>query len=263
MSIYNKILKIQRSGKSAVLATVVKSIGSAPRKEGAKMLVHADGSIDGTIGGGAVEKAVIEEALKIMGSSQTRLLDYDLGKDLAMSCGGKMSIFLESLAPQPQLFIFGAGHIGRALTKIARMLNFQVTVIDNRPEFANSERLPEASTIIADDYGNALNKIEFPPDSYIVLVTHRHAHDQMILEHCVNLPFKYLGMIGSRNKVKKAFDLLREKGVPEETISRIHSPIGLDIGADTPEEIAVAIAGELIGVRSGKLAVGDELVMAK
>lgn len=251
MNLFEKISAEQKIGKPIVLATVVRSIGSAPRSEGAKMLVYQDGSIDGTIGGGAVEKAVLDVAANMINTNQTKLLDYDLGKDLAMSCGGKMTIFLETLSPQPQLLIFGAGHIGAALAKIGKMLGFKITMVDNRPEFANKDRLPEADTIFTMEYDLALEKVSFTPESYIVLVTHRHAHDQEILEHCVQQSCKYLGMIGSKTKVKKSFDLLRQKRIPEEIINKIHSPIGLDIGADTPEELAIAIAGEMIAVRTG------------
>ena len=251
MNIYEKIATLQKNGKPAVLATVVKSIGSAPRSEGAKMLVYQNGLIDGTIGGGAVEKVVVDEALKILGTSETKLLDYDLGQDLAMSCGGKMTVFLEPLTPQPQLLIFGAGHIGAALTKIGKMLGFRITVIDNRSEFANKERLPEADTVFAMEYNQAFGELSFSPETFIILVTHRHTHDQEILEYCIQQPFKYLGMIGSKTKVKKALDLLHEKGVSKDLINKIHSPIGLDIGADTPEELAIAIFGEIIAIKTG------------
>jgi xanthine dehydrogenase accessory factor len=251
MDIFEKISVEQKTGKPIVLATVVRSVGSAPRSEGAKMLIHQDGTIDGTIGGGAVEKAVMDLAAKIMGTPETKLVEYDLGKDLAMSCGGKMTVFLEPLTPQPQLIIFGAGHIGTALLKIGKMLSFKITVVDNRPEFANHDRLAEADTLIAMDYNQAVKKVSFTPESYIVLVTHRHAHDQELLEYCIQQPFKYIGMIGSKTKVKKTFDILREKETSEDTIRKIHSPIGLDIGADTPAELAIAIAGEIIGIQRG------------
>ena len=257
MEFYQKIIKVKESGKPIVLATVVQSLGSAPRSEGAKMLVYQDGSIDGTIGGGAVEKAVLDEALTLMGKNETKLLSYDLGNDLAMQCGGKMTIFLESLTPQPQLFIFGAGHIGAVLVDLGNMLGFVTTVIDNRPEFAKKERLPKADVVISEEYSKALKKITITSNAFIVLVTHKHTHDQEILEYCINQPFKYLGMIASKTKVKKVFDLLRNKGVAEKSIKKVHSPIGLDIGADTPEELAVAIAGEMIAVRSNKLVRGD------
>lgn len=172
-----------------------------------------------------------------------------------------MTVFLEPLIPQPQLLIFGAGHIGTALTKMGKMLGFQITVIDNRPEFANKDRLPEADIVIAIEYEQSFEKLSFTPETYIVLVTHRHAHDQEILEHCIQHPFKYLGMIGSKTKVKKAFDILRDKGISQDIIDKIHSPIGLDIGADTPEELAIAIFGEIIGIRTGKLAQGDLSLM--
>ena len=171
--------------------------------------------------------------------------------DLKMQCGGKMTVFLEPIVSRPPLFIFGAGHIGLALSKIGDMLGFSITVVDNRPEFANRERFPDVHRVIAKDYIEALGGLNFSPDACIVIVTYKHLHDQAILEQCVQKPFRYLGMIGSKSKVVKSLKSLKDKGVNKALLSRIHSPIGLNIGAQTPEEIAVAIAAEIIGVRSG------------
>ena len=252
MDIYEKIVRVRQEGRSAVLATVVKAAGSAPQTTGAKMLIYADGSSEGTVGGGAVEKAVLDEAKSVLAAGQAKLLSYDLGQDLAMQCGGRMTIFLEPMVPPTPLYIFGAGHIGAALAVLAKMLDFQVTVIDNRPEYASEERIPQADRIIAADYQTALQKLDFNEQTFVVIVTYRHLHDQEILEYCIRQPFKYLGMIGSKSKVAKAFKMLREKQVPEERIKRIHAPIGVDIGAETPAEIAVAIAAEMIALKRGK-----------
>jgi xanthine dehydrogenase accessory factor len=147
--------------------------------------------------------------------------------------------------------IFGAGHIGNALSKIGKMLGFTTIVVDNRPEFANKERLPLADRVIADDYQKALQNLSFSNSTYIVILTHRHAHDFKILDYCAKQTFYYLGMIGSRKKVAKAFKQLKEKGFEKETLKRIHAPIGIEIGAEKPEEIAVSIAAELVAIRSG------------
>lgn len=249
MDIFEEIIRAKNKGESAVLATVVDSKGSAPRTAGARMLIKKDGTILGSIGGGAIEKTVVDEAREIAGTEQTKLLAYDLGQDLGMSCGGRMTVFLEPLTPPAHLIIFGAGHIGAALAQVGKLLDFHVTVVDNRAEFANADRLPFVDQIMVGSYGDILHEISFHRQSFIVLVTHKHAHDQEILEYCVQQPFKYLGMIGSKTKVAKAFQQLRQKGVAEEKVARVHSPIGLDIGADTPAEIAIAIAAELITVR--------------
>jgi len=250
MDIFEEIVAVKNAGTPAALATVIESLGSAPGKSCARMLIKADGSTVGTIGGGAIEKKITDEAMILMHGSESKLLRYNL-EELGMSCGGAMSVFLEPLKIAPDLIIFGAGHISTELSKIAKMLGFTTTVVDNRPEFANKERLPWADRIIANDYHKALQELIFSDTTYLVILTHRHAHDFEILEYCVKQSFLYLGMIGSRKKVAKAFQQLREKDIDEETFKRIHAPIGIDIGAETPEEIAVAIAAELVAVRSG------------
>ncbi|NOY57333.1 MAG: XdhC family protein, partial [Calditrichaeota bacterium] len=201
MNIFEEIIRAKNKGEYAVLATVVDSKGSAPRTAGARMLIKKDGTILGSIGGGAVEKAVVDEAKEIAGTEQTKLLAYDLGKDLSMSCGGRMTIFLDPLTPPSQLIIFGAGHIGTALVQLGKLLDFHVTVIDNRSEFVNTDRLPFADQLIVGDYQDILPELKFHQETFIVLVTHRHAYDQKILEYCIQQPFKYLGMIGSKTKV--------------------------------------------------------------
>jgi xanthine dehydrogenase accessory factor len=250
MDIFEEIVASQKAQVPVVLATVIESLGSAPREEGARMLIRADGSIVGTIGGGAIEKRVIDEALLIMNAAAPKLVRYEL-KDIGMACGGGMSVFLEPLRQAPQLLIFGAGHIGRTLSQIGKMLDFSVTVVDNRPEFAQKELLPWADTVIAEDYPQAISKITYSARTHIVILTHKHAHDFEILEQLIHKPFCYLGMIGSKTKVAKAFQQLRERGISENMIQKIHSPIGISIGANTPAEIAISIAAELVAVRSG------------
>ena len=250
MDIFEEIAVIKNAGTPAVLATVIESLGSSPGKPGARMLVKADSSIAGTIGGGAIEKIIIDEAMNLMNGTESKFLHYKL-EQLGMSCGGDMSVFLEPLERAPELIIFGAGHIGTALSKIAKMLGFTTTVVDNRPEFANKERLPLADRVIADDYKKALQDLSFSDTTYIVILTHRHTHDFEILDYCAKQTFYYLGMIGSRKKVAKAFTQLKDKGTDGKTLERIHAPIGIEIGAEKPEEIAVSIAAELVAIRSG------------
>ncbi len=249
MDIFDEIVAAKNSGRPVVLATVVESLGSAPRAEGARMLVRSDGSISGTIGGGAVEQKVIEEALQLMAGGPAKVLDYTL-KDIGMECGGGMKVFVEPLVPAPRLIIFGAGHIGTCLAQVGKMLDFSVTVVDNRPEFADASRLPWADTVMAEDYAAAIDKVVFNDRSYVVILTHKHAHDAEVLELCLQKTWRYLGMIGSRVKVAKVFDRLRAKGFSDEIIARVHSPIGLKIGASTPAEIAISILAELVQERS-------------
>jgi xanthine dehydrogenase accessory factor len=251
MDIFEEIVAAKKAGTPVVLATVIESLGSAPREEGARMLVKKDGSTAGTIGGGAIEKKIVDEALQLMSAAAPKFIRCEL-KDIGMSCGGGMSVFLEPLLPAAQLVIFGAGHIGGALSQIGKMLDFNVTVVDNRSEFANKERLPWVDTIIADDYQQAIDALTLTDNTCLVILTHKHVHDFEILEQLIHKPFRYLGMIGSRTKVAKAFQQLRDKGISEVTIKKIHSPVGISIGASTPAEIAVSIAAELVAARSGK-----------
>jgi xanthine dehydrogenase accessory factor len=251
MDVFEEIVAAKQSNIPVVLATVIESLGSAPREEGARMLVKSDGSIIGTIGGGAIEKKIIDEAMAIMGTKTSRFIRYDL-KDIGMICGGGMSIFIESIVQPPKLYVFGAGHIGSVLSRIGKLLDFDVTVIDNRPDFANKEKLPWSDNVISDDYIQAIGKLAFSENTYMVILTHRHAHDYEVLEKLIEKPYKYIGMIGSRIKVSQSFQKLREKGVSEEIISSIHSPVGIRIGANTPAEIAVSIVAEIIAVRNNK-----------
>lgn len=250
MDIFKEIVALKSARIPVVLATVVEVSGSAPGRPAARMLVKGDGSTLGTIGGGAIEKRITEEALTMMQGRETRLITYEL-EELGMVCGGGMRVFLESLTGADPLIIFGAGHIGSALSRITTMLGFATTVVDNRPAFASEEQLPWADRVIAEEYHHALKNLSYSETTSLVILTHRHAHDFEILEYCLKQPFSYLGMIGSRKKVATAFEQLRERGVEEETIKRIHAPIGIDIGAESPEEIAVAIAAQLVAVRGG------------
>jgi len=249
MDIFEEIVEARKSNQPLVMATVIQSLGSAPREEGARMLVRPDGTIAGTIGGGAVEQKIIEEALKLFKGGTARMFTYEL-KNIGMECGGGMSVFLEPLVPAPQFVIFGAGHIGACLAQIGKMLEFNVTVVDNRPEFANAGRLPWADVILAEDYLTAIDHITFTGRTYIIILTHKHAHDFEVLEKCLSHTWCYLGMIGSKAKVAKVFEQLKKNGVSEETIKKIHAPVGIRIGANSPAEIAISILAEIVQVRS-------------
>jgi len=249
MDIFEEIVAAKKANIPVVLATVIESLGSAPREEGARMLIRADGSIAGTVGGGAIEKKIIDEALTLMNAAAPKLVKYEL-ENIGMSCGGGMSVFLEPLLTAPQLIIFGAGHIGSVLSQIGKLLDFSVTVVDNRPEFASRELLASADTVIAENYQQAIDALIITDNTYVVILTHKHAHDFEVLEHLIHKPFRFLGMIGSKTKVAKVFQQLRATGVSEEIIKKIHSPIGINIGAHTPGEIAISIAAEMVAVRN-------------
>jgi len=251
--IYEAIARLRRRGERAVLATIVSTRGSAPRKEGAKMLVQADGKIAGTIGGGSIEHQAYKEALKLISGNESKLAHYELTNDDAskegMTCGGTVDVFFETIKPLPALIIFGGGHISFFLARIGKMVDFNVTIIDDRPEFANAERFPEVDETIAEDMASVMKRLAINSASYIVIVTRGHQKDTNVLGWAVTTSAAYIGMIGSKRKIRTSFTHLKTKGITQQQLDRVHSPIGLSIGAETPEEIAVAIMAEIIQVR--------------
>jgi xanthine dehydrogenase accessory factor len=248
-----EILKIKEEGKNAALATIIGTKGSTPREVGAKMLVQEDGKIFGTIGGGCIEAEVWQEAMKIIKEEKPRTVHFDLtgkkAEDSGMICGGIMDIYIEPIVPTPRVYVFGGGHISLFVAKISKMVGFEVVVIDDRPQFANRERFPEADEVIAEEFEFALPKLKVNRSNYLVIVTRGHAYDQEVLEWALKTEARYVGMIGSRRKIQIVFTSLKEKGIAAETLKQVHAPIGLDIGALTPEEIAVAIVAEMIQKR--------------
>jgi xanthine dehydrogenase accessory factor len=251
--IYQEIVRVKAEGEEAALVTIVSATGSTPREEGAKMLVKPDGSILGTIGGGSLEVQVIEEAVKVIKQGKPKRLHMSLTAketgEVGMICGGELEVFIEPILSPPTLYIFGGGHISLSLAKMGKLLGFKIAVIDDRPEFASSERFPEADVILAEDFTKSFPKIKIDKSSYIVIVTRGHQHDELVLEWAVGTPAKYIGMIGSKTKVKAIFSHLLAKGKSKEQLDRVHAPIGLEIEAQTPEEIAVSILAEVIKVR--------------
>jgi len=249
--IHEEIVKIKSRGERAALATLISVAGSAPREEGAKMLIRKDGSILGTVGGSILEGQVREKAKSVMQEGQSQILHFDLtGKDEdGMICGGKAEVYIEPVIPKSDLYIFGGGHISFFLAQIGKMLDFRVVVIDDRQEYSNPERFPDADKTIANDYSRVFSQIAVNNLSYIVIVTRGHAYDQTVLEWAITTDAYYIGMIGSRKKIRTNYDNLITKEVKEEDLERVHAPIGLNIKAETPEEIAVSIMAEIIEVR--------------
>jgi xanthine dehydrogenase accessory factor len=251
--IYQEIVRVKTEGGEAALVTVVSARGSTPREEGAKMLVRPDGSIFGTIGGGSLEARVIKEAIGVIKQGKPKRHHFTLtakgAEELGMICGGDTEVFIEPILTQPTLYIYGGGHIALALSKMGRLCGFDITVIDDRPEFAQAERFPEARVVLAEEFTRSFSKIKIDKLSYIVIVTHGHKHDEVVLEWAVSTPARYIGMIGSKTKNETVFSHLRARGITKEQLDRVHAPIGLAIGAQTPEEIAVSILAEIIEVR--------------
>ena len=245
-------------GETITLVTVVEAKGSTPREVGTKMLVNKNGLVAGTIGGGRTEAKVIEEAKQALKEGKGKLLIYHLTKEQAALdegaiCGGEMKVFIDILQPKEEVLIFGAGHIAICVSKLAKMVGFKVTIIDDREEFANKDRFPEADEIVTEDIERALTHIKITPSTYIIIVTRGHLQDQEVLASVIKSKAAYLGMIGSRKKNATIFQQLTEKGIFQEELNKVHAPIGIEIKAQTPEEIAISIIAEIIQVRRKKI----------
>ncbi len=244
-----------KRGEAVALVTVVRARGSTPQRAGAKMLVFADGRTIGTIGGGCYENDACRKAREALVSGKQSLHHYELNDDFAQEnglvCGGQMDVHVDPLAPAPRLYIVGAGHVGWHLARAAAPIGFRTHVIDDREKFANRERFPDADEIIVEPIAEWLHRIELPPSSYVVVVTRGHQGDLDAMRGLAARDLRYLGLIGSRAKVARIRTMLLAEGMPPECLDRVHSPIGLDIGAVTPAEIAVSILAELIAVKRG------------
>jgi xanthine dehydrogenase accessory factor len=255
MDIYEEIVRLRRDGRRGAVATIVNVRGSIPSFKTAKMLVRDDGSIVGTIGGGCVEADVWQAAREVMESEKPRTLTFDLNQDpkydTGLVCGGTLEIFVEPILPPAELYIFGAGHVAASLYRVARIAGFDVTVVDDREAYANRERFPEAQEVIAEDFDKVTSRLQISESGYIVIVTRGHRDDMRVLRWAVQTPARYVGMIGSKRKTITIFKELQAEGIPAALFERVHAPVGLDIGAVTPEEIAVSITAELIAKRRG------------
>jgi len=255
MDIFEEIVRLRRAGQRAALATIVHTDGSIPSYESSRMLVREDGSIAGTIGGGCVEAEVWAAAKEVMRAESPRKMTFNLNHeadyDNGLICGGTLEIFVEPILPQPELVIFGGGHVSMALGHAAHAAGFAISIVDDRELFANAERFPMAHRILT-TYEDAFANLKPGASTYVVIITRGHRDDLRVLEWAVETDARYVGMIGSRRKVLSIYRALEEKaGIPPERFERVYAPIGLAIGALTPEEIAVSIAAELIAVRRG------------
>lgn len=248
---FENLAGLLRKHPRLVLATVVSTGGSAPREAGARMAVLPDGSIVGTVGGGILEKKVIEDALVVLREGSPRLARYELtegGDGIGAECGGRSEVFLEPVGSAPHLLVLGAGHVGLALAALGRDAGFQVTVVDDRTEFADRASLAGVEVIRSAPDDTSLRDL-VTQQTAITVVTRSHLLDRDSLRNLIGTDAFYIGMIGSRSKVQKEMTLLRGEGLDPEALSRVHAPIGLDIGAQTPAEIAVSILAEIIAVR--------------
>ena len=253
MDIYEEVVRLRRLGQKCALATIVQVNGSIPSYESAKLLVREDGSMIGTIGGGCVEAEVWNVAREVMENERPRHMNFSLGQDAAydngLICGGQLNVFIEPVVPQPRAFIFGAGHISKSLSKVANLAGFASVIVDNRDAFANRERFPEADEIFAEEYEDVFTKLNIRDTSYVIIVTRGHRDDMRVLRWAVGTPAKYIAMIGSKRKVIGVVKELEKEGIPRDAFERIFAPMGFDIGAITPEEIAISVVAEMIAAR--------------
>jgi xanthine dehydrogenase accessory factor len=252
MDLFEEIVKMRREGRRGALATIVHTNGSIPSYESSRMLVREDGSLVGTIGGGCVEAEVWAAAKEVMQNEAPRKMTFNLNNeatyDNGLICGGTVEIFVEPILPQPTLHLFGGGHVSMAVAKAAAAAGFAISVIDDRETFANAERFPMAQRFFT-TYEEAFEKIQPSAASYLVIVTRGHKEDMRVLAWAVRTDARYVGMIGSRRKVLSVYKALEQDGYRPEEFERVYAPMGLDIGALSPEEIAVSIVAELIAVR--------------
>jgi xanthine dehydrogenase accessory factor len=253
-TIYQSLAELESTHQPAALCTVVKTSGSTPRHSTSKMLVYADGHILGTVGGGELENRVIQEALASLSDGKPRNLEYSMADPARGDpglCGGQVEVFVEPIFPSPMLVIIGGGHVGKAVAHLAKWLGFRVAVSDDRPEFCTPEANPDADEFYPIPMAELPQHLTITPQTYLVLTTRGSAVDVAGLPALLETPAGYIGVIGSRRRWATTVKELNERGIPEGKLKRVHSPMGLGIGAETPEEIAVSILAEVLMVRGG------------
>jgi xanthine dehydrogenase accessory factor len=248
-------LRAERDGEAAALVTVVATEGSTPQKAGAKMLVYPDGRIVGTIGGGCVEAEMTWRARQVIESRKPQMASYELTADQAgedgLVCGGRMQVFIEPVEGTPTLCLFGAGHVAQPLARMAKAAGFRVEVVDDRVKFANRERFPDVDLLLVEEFDQAASRMTLGRNTYAVVVTRGHRGDSEALQSVVGKGLRYVGLLGSRPKLVHLVAGLEVKGVPPEALGEIRCPLGIEIGAVSPEEIAVSILAEMIAIRRG------------
>ncbi len=253
MDIYDEIVRLRKLGQKCALATIVQKRGSIPSFESAKLLVREDGSMMGTVGGGCVEAEVWNAAREVLDTEKPKNLSFSLGQEAAydegLICGGQLNIFVEPVVPQPHAFIFGGGHVSKSISKVATIAGFATVIVDDREAFANPDRFPEAEATYAEEYEAVFSKLAITSTSYIVIVTRGHRDDMRVLRWAVSTPARYISMIGSKRKTISVIHELEKEGLPRDAFEKIFAPMGLDIGAESPEEIAISVVAEMIAVR--------------
>jgi len=248
-------LRAELSGEPAALVTVVATEGSTPQKAGAKMVVYPDGRIVGTIGGGCVEAEMTWRARQAIESRKAQMASYELTADQAgedgLVCGGRMQVFIEPVEGTPTLCLFGAGHVAQPLARMAKAAGFRVEVVDDRVKFASRDRFPEADLVLVEEFAAAASRMTLGRNTYAVVVTRGHKGDGEALQSVIGRGLRYVGLLGSKPKLVHLVAGLEEKGLPPEALGEIRCPLGLEIGAVSPDEIAVSILAEMIAIRRG------------
>ncbi len=254
MNIYRALNELIDNENTGALCTIISTKGSTPRHEGSKILVNEDGSFIGSVGGGEVEQRVLKEALDSMVDGRTRRLSYSLvdpARGDAGVCGGTVEVYVEPILPKPTLVVIGGGHVGKAVVHLAKWLGFYTVVSDDREEFCTVEQNPDADALYPVKMEELIHQLKFNVTTYVVLTTRGSNVDVDGLEPILHSRAGYIGVIGSRRRWLATKEGLINKGVPEELIKKVHSPIGLELNAETPEEIAVSILSEIIMLRNG------------
>ena len=252
LELYEEMVRLTRRGEPFALATVTAHAGSSPRKSGAKMLLRDDGSCLGTVGGGRVEKETVAAARAALANGEPRTLEFVLTEEHGYACGGSMTVFVEPQGRRPLLVMFGAGHVGRAVTRLAHGCGFRVIVVDHRPDWAAAELLPGADRVICATVADSFRELQLDGETFVIIATPGHLHDFDAVRGCLGTGAGFIGLLGSRRKRETLLKTLAEEGFDEEQRSRVVTPVGLDIGGQTPEEIAVSIVAQLIAVRNGR-----------
>lgn len=257
VDVLEKVVCFLKNGKKVALCTVVEKRGSGPRDVGAKVVVSESGEVVGTIGGGNMERILVEEALKSLKEGKSRKIVFSLRGDVeregviktGLICGGEITIFIDVIEPKPRLIIVGSGHVGYPLAKLAEILGFEIVVVDDNKKLATKERFPMAKEILVGNFTEILDKVEVRPNDFVVIIHGEPEHDYLALKKMLGKCVRYIGLLGSKVKVAKFKERLKKEGLSEGVFKNFYAPVGLDIGAQTPEEISISILAQIIKIR--------------
>jgi xanthine dehydrogenase accessory factor len=255
--VFEEVTRLRAQGEKGAIATVISSRIPPAMKEKSKLVLRADGGVVGALGdGGFLEDCVRRKAEEVMREDYLTVLQFEIGDDEAqrwgIEAGETLDVFIEPIVAIPTLYLFGGGHVSLQIAKVAKSVGFKIVVIDDRPSFANQERFPMADETRVEDMETVFERLPVDDQSYIVAVTRGHQHDEPVIEQAIRTNARYIGMIGSKRKISRMWKKLIERGANRERLAQVHAPIGLEIGADTPEEIAVSIVAQLIQARRGR-----------